>query len=371
MNRVLVAAALLLAAPAFAQETASRDHTVTVTSTVPVIAGQKSTLYVRERALPEVLRNGAGDKVVLFIHGAGTPAEVSFDVPYQDYSWMGYLAKAGYDVFSVDMTGYGRSARPRGMNDKCNLSPEQQKSSASIVRRPIPAISPISNPTGTTFRAAVAFIQNLRHVRKISLVGWSQGGPVPAAGLPIIPIRWPSSFCWRRPIIAPTKSERPPLPVPGAVFNTQSHDEFIANWDRQAPCPGQYDKRAAASVWSEMLKSDPVGATWKPAVRRAPIASSGWGWTTDKVKAMTTPVLMVSGVNDKQVNPDRVRELHADLGSRQQDFHRPGLLLPQRHVGEEPSAAVQGLAGMAGKRHGQRPVVRHAEDGLLAFQWRR
>ena len=85
---------LVKAAPAYAQETVSRDHSVTVTSTVPVISGQKSTLYVRERALPEVLRNGAGDKVVLFIHGAGTPAEVSFDVPYQDYSWMEFLASA-------------------------------------------------------------------------------------------------------------------------------------------------------------------------------------------------------------------------------------------------------------------------------------
>ena len=103
MNRFLVAAASLLAGPAFAQETASRDHTVTVTSAVPVIAGQPSTLYLRERALPEVLRNGAGDKVLLFVHGAGTPAEVSFDAPFYDYSRMGYLAKAGYDVFSVTL----------------------------------------------------------------------------------------------------------------------------------------------------------------------------------------------------------------------------------------------------------------------------
>ena len=120
-------AAIPALAPAQAQETRLREHSVTVTSTVPAIAGQKVKLYLRERALPNVLQRGAGDKVVLFVHGAGTPAEVSFDVPYQDYSWMGYLAKAGYDVFSVDMTGYGRSHRPPQMNDKCNLSPEQQK----------------------------------------------------------------------------------------------------------------------------------------------------------------------------------------------------------------------------------------------------
>ena len=56
-----------------------RDHYVPVTSTVPAIAGQTVKLYVRERATPEILKNGAGDKVVLFVHGAGTPAEVSFD----------------------------------------------------------------------------------------------------------------------------------------------------------------------------------------------------------------------------------------------------------------------------------------------------
>ncbi|HEY8255123.1 MAG TPA: alpha/beta fold hydrolase, partial [Rhizomicrobium sp.] len=255
MNRVLVAAALLLAAPAFAQETASRDHTVTVTSTVPAIAGQKSTLYVRERALPEVLRNGAGDKVVLFIHGAGTPAEVSFDVPYQDYSWMGYLAKAGYDVFSVDMTGYGRSARPAAMTDKCNLSPEQQKTFGVSCPAAYPGNLTNIESDWNDISAAVAFIQNLRHVRKISLVGWSQGGPRSGGWTANHPDQVAKLILLAPAYNRATKSERPPLPVPGAAFNTQSHDEFIANWDRQAPCPGQYDKQAAASVWSEMLKS--------------------------------------------------------------------------------------------------------------------
>jgi pimeloyl-ACP methyl ester carboxylesterase len=39
---------------------------------------------------------------------------------------MAYLAKAGFDVFSMDMTGYGRSTRPPPMNDPCNFSKEQQ-----------------------------------------------------------------------------------------------------------------------------------------------------------------------------------------------------------------------------------------------------
>ena len=55
------------------------------------------------------------------------PAEVAFDVPAPGYSWMAYLAERGMDVFSMDMTGYGRSTRPLVMNDKCNLSAEQQE----------------------------------------------------------------------------------------------------------------------------------------------------------------------------------------------------------------------------------------------------
>jgi len=104
------------------------DHYVQVHSTVPAIAGQLTQIYVREVVeAGTVLRGGpAADRVALFIHGAGTPAEVAFDVPYQDYSWMAYLAHAGFDVFSMDVTGYGRSTRPAAMNDPCNLTKEQQ-----------------------------------------------------------------------------------------------------------------------------------------------------------------------------------------------------------------------------------------------------
>src|SRR4051794_35093018 len=73
------------------------DHYVPVRSTVPSIAGQSTEIYVRERARAATILRGAprAARVVLFVHGAGTPAEVAFDVPYSDYSWMAYLANAG------------------------------------------------------------------------------------------------------------------------------------------------------------------------------------------------------------------------------------------------------------------------------------
>src|SRR5690349_13361412 len=101
------------------------DHYVRVTSTAPSMVGQESRLYVREVAMPSTALAGSAP-LVLFVHGAGTPAEVAFDVPYKDYSWMAYLARAGFDVFSMDQTGYGRSTRPAVMNDPCNVAQTQQ-----------------------------------------------------------------------------------------------------------------------------------------------------------------------------------------------------------------------------------------------------
>src|SRR5438046_2395600 len=95
-----------------------------------------------------VLRGGpASDRVVLFVHGAGTPAEVAFDVPYQDYSWMAYLARAGFDVFSMDMTGYGRSSRPSAMSDPCNLAKTEQPAFRSLITAPC---TPSFPPAATT-----------------------------------------------------------------------------------------------------------------------------------------------------------------------------------------------------------------------------
>ncbi len=321
MTRFWILAALLagFAVPASGVEVATRDHTVPVVSTVPVLAGQTSTLYVRERATPRVLKRGAGDKVVLFVHGAGTPAEVSFDVGYRDYSWMAYLAAAGYDTFAVDMTGYGRSARPAPMADKCNLSPEQQKGFGVHCPQNYPGALTSIGSDWNDIGAAVAFIKKLRHVSKINLIGWSQGGPR-AGG-------WTANHpgeVRRLVLLAPAYNrdakEAAPPPSPGPVFNTQTQAEFMANWDRQAACPGQYDPATAQAVWSDMLASDPVGASWSPAVRRASNASGTPVWDTAKVKAMTTPTLMVSGVNDKQVPQQRVRDFYADLGSKRKVF---------------------------------------------------
>jgi pimeloyl-ACP methyl ester carboxylesterase len=321
---------LALSAAAFADDgdhLLRIDHYVPVHSTVPAIAGQLTQIYVREVVeAGAALRGGpAAARVALFIHGAGTPAEVSFDVPYQDYSWMAYLAHAGFDVFSMDMTGYGRSTRPAAMNDPCNLTKEQQSLYVPfLIAAPCTASYPKQMTTIASdwndIDAVVDHVRALRHVDKLNLLAWSLGGPR-AAGY----AAQHADKVAKLVLLAPaynraSKADAPEqVPANGAAFNTQSRAEFITNWDRQVGCPDQYAAGALDSVWSEMIASDPVGATWGTGVRRAPQVTS-WGWTTAVVAKTQIPTLMVSGAHDKQVNPDRVRELYTDLGSPKKIF---------------------------------------------------
>jgi pimeloyl-ACP methyl ester carboxylesterase len=320
--------ALLVAACATTGEDGSRlvsvEHYVRVKSTAPAFAGQEAKIYVREVVLADTgLRGGSAPVgVVLFVHGAGTPAEVTFDVPYKDYSWMAYLARAGFNVFSMDMTGYGRSTRPPAMNDPCNFSKAQQ---VQFIPSLIPAPCGPSHPSPITtmdsdwndIGTVVDHLRALRRVDKVSIVGWSQGAPRgggyaarnPAKVARLVMLA--PAYTRASPLAAPN-----PLPPSSGPMTAQSQADFKGNWDRQVGCPEQYEPTVGAVVWTEMLASDPVGATWGPGVRRAPQVPT-WGFNQAVVARMQTPFLMVTGAHDKQVAPERVRDLYADLGSRQ------------------------------------------------------
>jgi pimeloyl-ACP methyl ester carboxylesterase len=296
------------------------EHQVQVKSTVPALAGRTVDLYVRERASASLKRDAVpADRVVLFVHGAGTPAEVAFDVPHSDYSWMASLANAGFDVFSMDTTGYGRSVRPAEMNDPCNLSPEQQKQFVpAVIQAPCEPKYPgqLTNIASdwNDIDAVVDYIRKLRRVEKVSMVAWSLGGPR-AGGYAA---QHPGKV-HRLVLLSPAYNRTaaaapPPLPNKGVVFNTQSRAEFDANWDRQLGCPNQFDPAVREVVWSEMIKSDPVGAKWGSGVRRAP-STTTWGWNAAMLAGLKTPTLMIAAALDKQVTPDRVRAAFDDLGA--------------------------------------------------------
>jgi pimeloyl-ACP methyl ester carboxylesterase len=211
------------------------------------------------------------------------------------------------------------------MNDPCNLSRDQQ---IQFVPKLLPApCSPSYGQQMTTLASdwndigsVVDHLLALRHIERVNMVAWSLGGPRAAGYAAQHPDK-----VRRLVLLAPAYNRKSSadapaqVPAPGAAMTTQSHDEFTANWDRQVGCPGQYDPAASDAVWSAMVQSDRVGATWGTGVRRAPQVTN-WGWTSAVVGKMRTPILMVSGAHDKQVPPERVRDLYSDLGATQKVF---------------------------------------------------
>jgi hypothetical protein len=83
----------------------------------------------------------------------------AFDLKLDGLSWMEYIASRGYDVYLLDLRGYGKSTRPKEMS-------EDARSNPPIVRNDT-AIKDI----GTV----VDFVLARRNIPRVNLLGWSWG----------------------------------------------------------------------------------------------------------------------------------------------------------------------------------------------------
>src|SRR6195256_2385750 len=72
-------------------------------------------LYVRNKR-PAGMTHFPADRILLYVHGATYPSETAFDLPIEGASMMDLVAARGYDVYLVDIRGYGRSTRPPEMS---------------------------------------------------------------------------------------------------------------------------------------------------------------------------------------------------------------------------------------------------------------
>jgi pimeloyl-ACP methyl ester carboxylesterase len=115
-------------------------------------------LYVRNKR-PAGMTNFPADRILLYVHGATYPSETAFDLPIQGASMMDLIAARGYDVYLVDIRGYGRSTRPPEMS----APPEANR----------PVVS--TDVAVRDFGAAVDHVLKRRGVARINLMGWSWG----------------------------------------------------------------------------------------------------------------------------------------------------------------------------------------------------
>ena len=114
-------------------------------------------LYVRNKRSAD--HQPSPDNTVLFVHGATYPSETSFDLALDGLSWMDYIAAHGWNVYLVDLRGYGQSTRPDEMFEPAEIND------------PIVTTDVAIRDVGS----AVDFILERDRIAKINLIGWSWG----------------------------------------------------------------------------------------------------------------------------------------------------------------------------------------------------
>jgi pimeloyl-ACP methyl ester carboxylesterase len=212
-------------------------------------------IYVRNKR-PADMTAFRPERTLLFVHGATYPAHTSFDLKLDGVSWMDYIAARGYDVYLLDIRGYGKSTRPREMDDKPDAN-------APVVRG-VTAVKDIS--------AVVDFILKRRSIPRLNLLGWSWGTTLMATYTTENPGKVERLVLYAPAWIRTTPSlSRPAGPL--GAYRAVAREQAKSRWLTGVP----EDKKATLipagwfESWADAtFATDPVGAKMTPPALRAP-----------------------------------------------------------------------------------------------------
>src|ERR1700761_7013526 len=158
------------------------------------------------------------ERTVLFVHGSTYPAHTGFDVPLGGQSWMESIASHGYDVYCLDVRGYGRSTRPKAMD-------EPPQNNAPVARTP-DAVKDIT--------AVLNFILKRRGINKLNLLGWSWGCTLMATTAIQNPGKTARLMLYAPGFLRTTPS---PFDAPGPIgaYRTVTREQAKARWLNGVP----------------------------------------------------------------------------------------------------------------------------------------
>lgn len=388
-TRLIVGALLALASQAILASERDKiltiDHGVPHVSTVPAIAGEEVRLFVRERVAKKVLHEkehassyrDRSSKAVLFVHGGSSPGVAAFDLPYKHYGWATFLAEAGYDVFILDLNGYGFSPRPR-MTNPCNTSPEDQKQhlipsplgSACAPEYPLRLNTIVSERD--EINSAIDYIRRLRGVDRVNLIGWSGGGFRTGTYTALNPNKVEKLIIFASSNYTRDASSQSPaqVPLPGVPMDVQSFTEFRDNWfaDVNPACEGQVEPGIENKAWNVFMRFDPLGSTWgTPAWNPISTPTGGlmriaqrtnWGWNAELARQVTVPTLVLVGEQDGLFNSNM--DLFNDLGSTHKAFI--GVECATHYMAWERQRQVQQEASLSWLRTGE---IKGSQTGIF------
>src|ERR671928_355432 len=157
MWKGLLSAFVLFATP-LAGVTAAESSKIIMEETMVPAKDAGIQLYVRNKHPEEISLYGP-ERTLIFVHGATYPAETVFDLQLDGKSWMDFIAEHGFDVYLMDLRGYGRSTRPKEMD-------QPPEANEPIVTTDV-AVRDVA--------AVVDHIRQKRGINKLDVMGWSWG----------------------------------------------------------------------------------------------------------------------------------------------------------------------------------------------------
>ena len=227
-----------------------------VTETIMVPASDLGIqLHVRNKH-PEGISSFGTDRIVLFVHGVTYSSESGFDLPLNGLSWMDYVAQRGWDVYIMDLRGYGRSTRPSEMSKPAAENP------------------PVGGNTDVAVKDVGAVVDHIlarRNVQRLNLLGHSWGANIMGGYT-----AQNGAKVERLVLYAPVwfaKGAPPSGTGPLGAYRTVTKEEAKKRMVRGVPPEKQKELLSDDwfDVWWEAtLRPDPVGAGQNPPVVRAP-----------------------------------------------------------------------------------------------------
>jgi pimeloyl-ACP methyl ester carboxylesterase len=253
-------------------------------------------IYVRNKR-PADLSLFRPERTVLFVHGSTYPAHTAFDLKLDGISWMDYIAARGYDVYLLDLRGYGKSTRPKEMDDKPEANPPLTRGET--------AVKDISS--------VVDFILARRNIPRLNLLGWSWGTTLMSTYTTQNPQKVERLALYAPQWIRTTPSLVQTGPGPIAAYRSVTRDQARQRWLNGVPedkkanlIPAGWFDTWADATWA----TDPVGAQATPPLLRAPngtVQDTADYWAAGKAyydpAKITVPTLLVLAEWDRDTPP--------------------------------------------------------------------
>jgi len=252
-------------------------------------------IYARNKR-PAALRTFSPERTLLYVHGSTYPASTAFDLKIDGCSWMDFIAARGFDVWLLDLRGYGRSTRPPEMSAPPQSNPPIVRTDTAV------------NDIGTV----VQHIFAARKIDRLNLLGWSWG----TTQMATYAARNPGHVN-RLVLYAPQWLRTTPSPLHTAgklgAYRTVERSQMLGRWlngvpeDKRATLipPGVFDAWADAT-----MATDVEGGKRTPPVLRAPngtVADTMEIWSNGKSfydpQKITVPTLIAVAEWDRDNPP--------------------------------------------------------------------